>query len=64
MNTTYTESETEFKTHGRRDSVTSSVETEEGQTKLANQFAYIERATQTMNNAAMCAEIQTDPPPR
>ena len=58
------ESDAEFKARVRRDSVTSSVETEEGQSKLANQFAFIERATQTMNNGSMCAEIQTDPPPR
>ena len=30
----------------------------------SNQFAFIERATQTLNNAMTSAEIQTEPPPR
>ncbi|TRY67482.1 hypothetical protein TCAL_05969 [Tigriopus californicus] len=35
-----------------------------GDKKLQNQFSFVERATQTMNNAMKSAAIQTEPPPR
>ena len=32
--------------------------------KLQNQFSFVERATQTMNNALKGDDVQTEPPPR
>ena len=47
----------------RRDSNTSD-KSEEGDQKLTNQFSFVERATQTMNNALKSSDMQTEPPPR
>ena len=32
--------------------------------KLQNQFSFVERATQPMNNALKGDDVQTEPPPR
>ena len=47
----------------RRDS-NASDKSEEGETKRTNQFSFVERATQTMNNALKSSDMQTEPPPR
>ncbi len=47
----------------RKDSVASD-DGDTGEKKLQNQFSFVERATQTMNNAMKCEDVQTEPPPR
>merc|ERR1712110_866392 len=48
----------------RRDSNASDKSDGEGDQKLTNQFSYVERATQTMNNTLKSSDMQTEPPPR
>ena len=47
----------------RRDSIASEA-SEAEEKKLQNQFSFVERATQTMNNALKADDVQTEPPPR
>ncbi len=51
------------KDKGRKDSL-GSEDSGGGEKKLQNQFSFVERATQTMNNALKSQDVQTEPPPR
>ena len=53
----------EGKVEKRRDSVASEASSVQDK-KLQNQFSFVERATQTMNNAFKSDDVQTEPPPR
>ena len=49
---------------GHHDGADDDDEGDGDENKLTNQFSFVERATQTMNNAMKSTDMQTDPPPR
>nr|XP_040567096.1 dynein intermediate chain 1, axonemal-like isoform X1 [Lepeophtheirus salmonis] len=50
------------KSSRRRDSALS--DDDQSEKKLTNQFSFVERATQTMNDSQRNQDVQTEPPPR